>query len=236
MVRVDVWLDLLDPRSYLGLRAFRRALASTAESGQVGDPPLVQIRPLLGLTELPLKADVATDVEKQAGAVGILLEEGVLRQTKGPDTVAAQKLIAFAGELDPAPGPDALQPKVAEALLRVRFEMGLNLADPEVLVGVGQDFGIAGEATAEALANAGLGEMVHQEFNIGLHLGITKSPTFIFDETTFVEGVQTEEAFERIVEAALENTENTAENTAGSDAGETADGGTVRTNGWMGEQ
>lgn len=229
---VDVWIDLTDPASYLGLHAFRQALAGFEGADETitnilpyfsSAPPAPEFSTGKGNGSLTGEnvglQPAGNDGFQPAGNGGndarrealsdIGLDRGIgfkWDAITNSDTTSAQIMIAFARTVDEENastfGGETTQLKVAEALLRARFEMGLNLADPDVLIGIGQDFKIPAEQTKSALHDVVLADEVQNSFALALHLGIGSVPTFLFDEHLVVEGVHSKEEFQNILAAA----------------------------------
>lgn len=199
---IDIWLDLAAVESYLGLNAFRKALAQEDPTNEV----VVRVQPLFDLATQRLHEGRVLEVAEIAAKSGITLDEKVLRQPESPSTKAAQNVLAFVGETETNQGADALPLKLAEGILRARYQLGLDIGNPEVLVSVSQDYGLNGKAILQAAEDEGLSAAVEQEAGIGLYMGMTQTPTLVFNETTFVEGMQTETAYKRILRTALSDT------------------------------
>lgn len=169
---------------------------------------MVNVRPFLQsrapgtLVEDELKNPARTEITDQAAAAGIRLDLGAVLPES---TTSAQQLLLFAQEeaeiADGLGGPEALQLRFAESIMRALFELGGNIESPEVLIGVAQDLQISGESAASALRDDVLRTRVQEAFEMGLYLGVTTPPVFILEDSFVVEGPQTNESFQNILRA-----------------------------------
>lgn len=107
-------------------------------------------------------------------------------------TSNAHRLICLARDIDmendTTTGPDTREMRVHEGLQRARFEMGMNLAHPESLIALAQDFSIPGHRALAALENQEYASEVFSDFQIGVQMGVTAVPVFVFDQTFQISG------------------------------------------------
>lgn len=199
-VVVDIWLDALDASSYLALQSFRTALSEDPHRNDF----VVILHPFFGNNEgVVPQPEVSSEVVDLAARMGIRFSDG---PRQGSESRAMQILIAYGRELDEergdVRGADTLSLKLASALLRSRWEIGADLSNPETLVAVAQDLQLDGARVSAALKDGLLEEAVDEGSSMGLYLGITSAPLFLFGEQLVVEGVHDPEAFARILESA----------------------------------
>lgn len=208
----DLWLDLGEPWSYLALNGLRKAVAQLRDGRTI----TVNVRPYF-TKNAPLDAKKRKALVEEAASEGIALNlasDGVsaarVEETPGSPrwmgTLPAQMLIAFARELDEGSGetsgPDTLELRLAEGLLRTAFEVGADITDPEVVIAVGQDYGVPGAQGLGAVEDEGLAQEVLSQFELGAHLGFDEVPIVVVNDGLRIPGHYTIEQFERSLESA----------------------------------
>lgn len=221
-MHIDLWTDVTCPWCHLGIRHLRRALAEFEHSDEVEvalhayllDPELE--RPLEVPRRVHLIENLGMSVEDALAADARLEElgraEGLVfdfdRAIVAPTSSAHRAIAAaadFDAENDTTNGPDTTALKLAEALGRAHFEMALDVSDPDVLVGCGQDIGLPAERVVGALASAEYAARVFSDFQIGVRMGIDLVPTYLFDRRFVVQDHQTVTALKNILATAYEN-------------------------------
>ena len=114
-------------------------------------------------------------------------------------TSRAHRVIAAAHDADidndTVAGPDSLHLKVAEAIMRSHFEMGLDISHPEVLIGCAQDIGMPPDLAALAVGDEEWASRVYSDYQMAMHMGVTSVPTYVLDAQFLVDGHQTVTAF-----------------------------------------
>ena len=220
-MRIDMWLDTCDPWSYLGLRHLRTAL----EKFEHRDEVEVYLHAFLLDPELDGPVDkprVVALVESGSATLEEVRESDERMQALGAregirfdfdkliiaPTSRAHRVIAAAHDADidadTVAGPSSLQLKVAEAIMRAHFEMGLDISHPEVLIGCAQDIGMEPELAADAVGDEEWASRVYSDFQVAMHMGVTAVPTYVFDAQFLVDGHQTITAFTNILATAWE--------------------------------
>ena len=220
-MRIDIWLDTCDPWSYLGLRHLRTAL----EKFEHRDEVEVYLHAFLLDPELDGPVDkprVVALVESGSATLEEVRESDERMQALGAregirfdfdkliiaPTSRAHRVIAAAHDADidadTVAGPSSLQLKVAEAIMRAHFEMGLDISHPEVLIGCAQDIGMEPELAALAVGDEEWASRVYSDFQVAMHMGVAAVPTYVFDAHYLVDGHQTITAFTNILATAWE--------------------------------
>ena len=220
-MRIDMWLDTCDPWSYLGLRHLRTAL----EKFEHRDEVEVYLHAFLLDPELDGPVDkprVVALVESGSATLEEVRESDERMQALGAregirfdfdkliiaPTSRAHRVIAAAHDADidadTVAGPSSLQLKVAEAIMRAHFEMGLDISHPEVLIGCAQDIGMPPELAADAVGDEEWASRVYSDFQVAMHMGVAAVPTYVFDAHYLVDGHQTITAFTNILATAWE--------------------------------
>jgi len=216
-----MWLDTCDPWSYLGLRHLRTAL----EKFEHRDEVEVYLHAFLLDPELDGPVDkprVVALVESGSATLEEVRESDERMQALGAregirfdfdkliiaPTSRAHRVIAAAHDADidtdTVAGPSSLQLKVAEAIMRAHFEMGLDISHPEVLIGCAQDIGMEPELAALAVGDEEWASRVYSDFQVAMHMGVAAVPTYVFDAHYLVDGHQTITAFTNILATAWE--------------------------------
>ena len=201
-MRIDMWLDTCDPWSYLGLRHLRAALE------QFDHRDNVEI--FLHAFLLDPDLDVAVDKPRIVALVeaGAATLEEVREADERMQALGAREGIRFDFDnlvnADTVAGPSSLHVKVAEAIMRAHFEMGLDVSHPEVLIGCAQDVGMPPELAALAVGEEEWASRVYSDFQMAMHMGVTSVPTYVFDAQFLVDGHQTTTAFTNILATAWE--------------------------------
>ena len=220
-MRIDMWLDTCDPWSYLGLRHLRTAL----EKFEHRDEVEVYLHAFLLDPELDGPVDkprVVALVESGSATLEEVRESDERMRSLGAregirfdfdkliiaPTSRAHRVIAAAHDADidadTVAGPSSLQLKVAEAIMRAHFEMGLDISHPEVLIGCAQDIGMEPELAALAVGDEEWASRVYSDFQVAMHMGVAAVPTYVFDAHYLVDGHQTITAFTNILATAWE--------------------------------
>ena len=220
-MRIDMWLDTCDPWSYLGLRHLRAALGEFEHRDEVE----VYLHAFLLDPELDGPVDkprVVALVESGSATLEEVRESDERMQALGAregirfdfdkliiaPTSRAHRVIAAAHDADidadTVAGPSSLQLKVAEAIMRAHFEMGLDISHPEVLIGCAQDIGMEPELAALAVGDEEWASRVYSDFQVAMHMGVAAVPTYVFDAHYLVDGHQTITAFTNILATAWE--------------------------------
>lgn len=221
-MRIDMWLDTCDPWSYLGLRHLRAAMGGFAHSDAIEvylhayllDPDLdaaVDKPRIVALVESGAATlDEVREADERMRALGA--REGVRFDFDSlviAPTTRAHRVIAAAHDADidedSVAGPDSLHLKVAEAIMRSHFEMGLDVSNPEVLIGCAQDVGVPGELAALAVGDEEWASRIYSDYQMAMHMGVRAVPTYVLDSQFLVDGHQTVTAFSNILATAWDN-------------------------------
>ncbi|QPK82063.1 DsbA family oxidoreductase [Schaalia sp. ZJ405] len=220
-MHIDVWADIACPWSYLGIRHLRQALREFPQRDEVEvllhayflDPelsePLDISRADYLLQTEGMTAQKVIDHEERLRSLG--RSEGVdfdfARVVVAP-TANAHRTVSLAHEIDleadTVMGPETTQLRMFETLGRAYFEMGLNVADPEVLIGCGQDIGMDPRRILEALSSREWASQVFSDYQIGVQMGIDLIPTYLFDRAFVVQDHQPVTAMRNILATAWE--------------------------------
>ena len=89
--------------------------------------------------------------------------------------------------------------------MRAHFEMGLDVSDPDVLIGCAQDIGMPAALAAQAIGEEEWASRVYSDVQVAMHMGVSTVPTYVFDARFLVQGHQTVTAFTNILATAWDN-------------------------------
>lgn len=206
-MHIDVWTDVACPWCYLGIRHLRSALAAFEHAGEVEvvthayflDPELSERSALSeaeylmehkGLTREQVdQAHVRLSSLGSAEGLSFDFDHLIVAPTSN-----AHRVVAAAREYDLAAGtetgPDTTQLRLLEAIDRAHFEMGLDIADADVLIGCAQDIDMEAEDVVAALADEQRASEVFSDYQIAVQMGIDSVPTLLIDRTFVVQGAQ----------------------------------------------
>ncbi|MEA3175693.1 MAG: hypothetical protein QOF42_3104 [Gammaproteobacteria bacterium] len=161
--------------------------------------------PVEGVDLPTFNAAKAVDVERAAETNAELLRLGEASGidfrfdliTRVPNTRRSHLLIALAAR-------SGLQGAVKDRIMRAYFEEGCDIGDPDELVRLGAEAGLAEGAARNALIlRIGQDGVVAAERHAQV-LGITGVPTFIFDGTYTISGAQEVQIFARVFDQVAE--------------------------------
>lgn len=206
-MHIDVWTDVACPWCYLGIRHLRSALAAFEHAEEVEvvahayflDPELSERSELSEVEYLMEHKGITREEVDQAherlsslgSAEGFTFDFDHLVVVP---TSNAHRVVAAAREHDLAAGTetgaDTTQLRLLEAIDRAHFELGLDIADADVLIGCAQDVGMEAEDVVAALADEQRASEVFSDYQIAVQMGIDSVPTLLVDRTFVVQGAQ----------------------------------------------
>lgn len=206
-MHIDVWTDVACPWCYLGIRHLRSALSEFPHADDVEialhayflDPELSEAPGIPEAEYLARHKDLGPEqvdamhsrLESLGRQEGVAFDFGDLVVVP---TSNAHRVIAAAHdvdlEADTVTGPDTTQLKLLEALDRAHFEMGLDVSDPDVLVGCAQDIGMDAQDVMAALADETRASEVFSDYQIAVQMGVESVPTFLIERRFVVQGAQ----------------------------------------------
>jgi predicted DsbA family dithiol-disulfide isomerase len=207
-VRVDIYSDTVCPWCFIGKRRLELAVAARPQyEVHITWRPfeLNPEVPVEGVDAPAFNAAKAVDLERAAEtnvelarlgeASGIEFRFDLIQRV--PNTRRSHLLIALAAR-------SGLQGPVKDRIMRAYFEEGCDIGDPEELVRLGTEAGLAEGAARNALIlRVGQDGVVAAERHAQV-LGITGVPTFIFDGTYTISGAQEVQIFARVFDQVEE--------------------------------
>lgn len=219
MMQIDLWADITCPWCYLTVRHLRAALSAFEHGNDVAinlhafylAPELdhvwekSHIHYMTSVHERSFEDITAayTRLEKLGTAEGLRFDFD--RVVVAPPT-SAYTALAHAREADlyadSITGPDAHALRLYEAIARAYFELGLNIADHEVLIGCAQDVGLSPRDTLTALEDESYTSQSLADYHVALTMGITAVPTMLINDRFIIPGMQTQTALSNMLNTA----------------------------------
>lgn len=207
-MRIDIYSDTVCPWCFLGKRRFELALAERPHY-----EPRVTWRPFELNPDMPWEgmeragylaakvgdpARVAAMEEallRHGGAIGVTFRFDLIERI--PNSRRSHLLIAHAAR-------HGLQAKVKDRIMQGYFQEGVDIGDPEELVRLGVESGLAErEARSALVLREGQDGVVAAERHAGA-LGISAVPTFVFDGQYTLSGAQEPSNMARILDQVAE--------------------------------
>jgi predicted DsbA family dithiol-disulfide isomerase len=199
-MQIDVWSDVACPWCYLGKRRLEAALAATGVQADVAWHAF-ELAPELPPAGLPIEDWLGKRYPKpqldqmHARMAAMGKDAGIDfqfdKRTRAANTRLAHRAIAIAREL----GGAALQAAVVEACFRANFTLGVDIADPDALVGALASTGIDVETLRGKLAASDALDQVLADERLAARIGITGVPFFIADGKLALSGAQAPDVF-----------------------------------------
>ena len=183
-MKVDVYVDVVCPWSYLGKRRLESALASFAGRDDVE----VEWKPFQlgsgGAADELASGGSGTSADQREHVTAIAAADGVtldLAAAVDAPTFDAHRLLWWASER----GGAQAQAEVAERLFAAQLSRGADLSDHAALA---EASGLTG--AAEFLASGAGVDEVKEAIGEARAIGIESVPTFVFEERWAVTGAQ----------------------------------------------
>ncbi len=224
VMHIDVWTDIACPWCYLGIRHLRSALADFPHADDVEialhayflDPELSEAPGIpeaeylaehkgLGPDQVKAAHERLAEAGRAEGVVFDFEDLVVVPTSNAHRVIAAAHDVDL--EADTVTGPDTTQLRLLEALDRAHFEMGLDVSDPQVLVGCAQDIGMDAQHVMAALADEARASEVFSDYQIAVQMGVESVPTFLIDRRFVVQGAQPVTALANALATAWEQTQ-----------------------------
>jgi predicted DsbA family dithiol-disulfide isomerase len=207
-MRIDIFSDTVCPWCYLGKRRFEIALATRPQyEAQVTWRPF-ELNPEIPLEGVARAAFMAAKMPDQDRVEEVHAELTRLGEASGiqfrfdlisrvPNSRRSHLLIAHAARC-------GLQGEVKDRIMRAYFEEGCDIGDPDELVRLGAEAGLAqADARNALILRAGQDGVVAAERHAAV-LGITGVPTYIFDGQYTISGAQEVAIFARVFDQVAE--------------------------------
>jgi predicted DsbA family dithiol-disulfide isomerase len=211
--RLDIVSDAICPWCWVGKRNMEAAMELLARED--GERFEVHWRPFQLNPDMPPEgveraayraakfgsAEKSRQLDAQVAAAGAAagLEFRHERMLRTPNTLAAHRLIALAGE----EGGPALQGRLVEALFRAYFHEGRDIGDVATLAALAGEAGLDAGAAANHLAGeAGAAQVLAEDAGFR-QLGLSGVPTFALQGHVLFSGAMPSEAMADALRRAL---------------------------------
>lgn len=205
-ITIEIVFDFVCPWCYLGVHRFGQVRARRRDLllQPVWLPFLLNPdMPRLGISRADYTTRKFGDEERArrfyAAITEIATEDGLTldfsRIKRAPSSVDAHRLVRFAQE-------QGCAEDLVLAIFRGHFTEGLDIGDPDTLVGIAASRGLDPAETHAFLASDRELDQVHAD-NLYVHrLGINGVPCFVVDGTSAIAGAQEPDVLERLAELA----------------------------------
>jgi predicted DsbA family dithiol-disulfide isomerase len=215
-VKVEIWSDVVCPWCYIGKRRFETALSQFAGAADVEvewrsfqlNPEQPAGSPERHDAYLARKMGATIDQVREMNAriVALAAAEGLeyhFETYHVVNTFDAHRVLHLAKAR-------GLGTEAHERLLRAQLVDGEMLEDPDTLVRLAAEIGVAEDETRTTLNGDAFGASVRGDLREAAELGISGVPFFVFDRRYGVSGAQSAEVFLQVLEQVA------AESVAGS--------------------
>lgn len=207
-MKIEVWSDVACPFCYIGKRHYESAISKFADANNIElewksfqlDPAIPEdlngkqsvsaylsaskgmtldqvAQMTVGVTEMAKNAELSLDFEKAVAA----------------NTFNAHRIIQKAKT-------KGLGDAIEEAFFKAHFVDGLDVADKEVLMSLGEKTGLSKEEINDALTNDEYAYMVQQDIMESRNIGVRGVPFFVFNRKYGISGAQPVEVFTNTIE------------------------------------
>jgi predicted DsbA family dithiol-disulfide isomerase len=207
-MKVEIWSDIQCPFCYIGKRRFEEALAEFEKRSEVHiqwksfqlNPDLVT-NPEISINEYLVETkgwtlNHATQLNQQvtemAAQAGL---EYQMDNAVVANTFAAHQLAHAAAAINK--GNEA-----EELLFKAYFTEGKNIADPEVLAGLGAQLGLDAEKFKQDLSDHTYADAVRRDMYEAQVLNIRGVPFFVLNDKYAISGAQPAAVFIQALEKA----------------------------------
>ena len=184
---VEIWSDIACPWCYVGKRRFEAALAAFDQRDDVRvtwrsfelDPDAPRERAVDSATRLAEKYGMTREEAqaRQQNLADVAAGDGLQMRfdlARGGNTFDAHRLVHLAEA-------HGLQDAMKERLMRAYFTEGELVGDPDVLVRLGREVGLAEDELRDVLATDRYAAEVRDDERTAAALGISAVPFFVVD-------------------------------------------------------
>ncbi|RRJ92668.1 DsbA family oxidoreductase [Paenimyroides tangerinum] len=201
-MKVQIWSDIMCPFCYIGKKNFEKALDNLPFKDKIEiewksfqlDPTLSETSGEFTTKQYLMEKKGFSEVQynqmqERLNAMGKAV--GIDFSQTSPiaaNTLKAHKLLHLAKQF-------GKQDELKELLLKAHFEKGLNVADSNVLIDLGNAIGIDSEVISKALNDDAIAYEVQQDILEAQNIGVTGVPFFVLNNKYAVSGAQPQEVF-----------------------------------------
>ena len=207
-MKIEVWSDVACPFCYIGKRHYESAISKFADANNIElewksfqlDPAIPEdlngkqsvsayLSASKGMT-LDQVAQMTVGVTEMAKNAGLSLD---FEKAVAANTFNAHRIIQKAKT-------KGLGDAIEEAFFKAHFVDGLDVADKEVLMSIGEKTGLSKEEINDALSNDEYAYMVQQDIMESRNIGVRGVPFFVFNRKYGISGAQPVEVFTNTIE------------------------------------
>lgn len=203
---IDIFQDTVCPWCRIGKQNLLEALKEWKDEPVEIRYRAFQLDPTTPVEGLPFRETMAkkfgsagTDilrmfgqVEQAGKAAGVPFDFSKVEYM--PNTLLSHQLYSLV--------PRERQAELVEAIYKAYFEDGRNIGDIEVLLEIGEAFGLERESTRERLVNKEKLQQVEKDLAFAKEVGITGVPFFIINNKFALSGAQPPHVFVQALEKA----------------------------------
>ena len=195
-MKVEVWSDVVCPWCYLGKRRLERALEAFEHRDQAEvvwrsfelDPTAPRVREEDNTTRMAAKYGMSREeaAKRHEHLTQLAAQEGLmyhLESARSGNTFDAHRVLHLAADR-------GLQDAAKERLFAAYFTDGETIGEPETLVRLAGEVGIAPDEARAALHGDAYTDAVRADEREAGTLGISGVPFFVFDRKYAVSGAQ----------------------------------------------
>jgi predicted DsbA family dithiol-disulfide isomerase len=210
-MKVEIWSDVMCPFCYIGKRRFEDALAQFEHGSEIEIEwksfqlnPLMKTNPNISIHDYLAETkgwqpEYARQLNQQvttmAAEVGLTYN---MDQAVVANSFDAHRFTHYAKL-------NGVGVEAEEQLFRAYFTDGKNIADHNVLAGLGSNIGLNAENVKDALATNAYSDEVNHDLREAQELGINAVPFFVLDRKYAVSGAQPEAVFLDALQKAYSN-------------------------------
>ena len=230
MMKVEIWSDVVCPFCYIGKRNFEAALKQFNKREDIDvswksfqlDPTTPENSTETVYEYLAARKGMSVEQSKQmheqvtetAAKAGLNYRYDL---AKVANTLKAHCLLQLAKE-------NKVGNDVKERLLKAYFIDGLDVGSDEVLISIGEEFGLSSEVIKDALHSDMYKRYVNEDIQEAQNLGVSGVPFFVLNRKYGISGAQpVEQMLATIEKAYSEWKESQTETTLEVSKGESCD-------------
>lgn len=200
-LKVEIWSDIMCPFCYIGKRKFEQALEQFEQKAEVEIIwKSFQLNPQQkDLPEVDMY-DYLAEIKGQSREWSLQMHESVVRMAKGvgldynfdiakiSNSFDAHRVIQLAKA-------NGLGDEIEERFFKAYFTEGALMSDPETLVRLATEVGLAEQEVRNVLSSNRYADAVGKDIAESRSLGVRGVPFFVLDRKYAVSGAQSPEVF-----------------------------------------
>lgn len=204
---IHVWSDLACPWCYIGKQRLEKGIELSGQKVAVeyhayqletdapaaAAPGFVEHMAAAKHVDPETASAMLTQVSKAGKAEGLTFTWDSVHNV---NTFLAHQLIYAAKAAGDTPEEAAIAgARMAERLFYARFTEGLNIADADTLVAIGEEMGLVGDDLRDVIETGAYADAVRNDINDATALGITGVPYYVVGGKLGLSGAQSPQTF-----------------------------------------